>query len=228
MPTTDLCACEFCKEFANPTQRPNRVLWEGGNFNLLPSIGSLTPGYLLLMPKFHIRSFADLNPADLQSALSIAEAARQVISGRFGPTILAEHGPGRPGETSAACCDHAHWHLIPCDPHKVSQEYERAAGVPAALTTIRELSKWGGQPYVFLSPLRHVYWTWPYSDHFSSQFVRRICAKIMGLADYYDWAIFPFTENMIVTRSELGPQLKLGVAPTPIISHSHDFELAVR
>lgn len=207
MKISSACACEFCEEFTNPPRTPNRILWEGDNFTLLPTIGALTPGYMLLMPKHHVRSFSDLPSAELRAALRIAEQSRSVISSRFGATILAEHGPGEQGTISAACCDHAHWHLIPCDPYQVAHAYEQAGGAPVKLGHIDELCRWKSQAYIFLSPLRHTYWVWPHSEAFPSQFARRVCARILGLEDYYDWAVFPFTENMILTRRELEASL---------------------
>jgi len=221
MKIPNTCACIFCQEFVDPPKSPNRILWEGDKFVLLPSIGSITPGYVLLMPRQHVRSFADLSSVELSTALDIAEQVRSIVSRRFGPTILAEHGPGQPGTRSAACCDHAHWHLIPCDPHQVSQVYDQTAGIPTSIN-INELCQWKDQAYIFLSPLKHVYWVWPCSENTPSQFVRRVCANILKLEDYYDWGVFPFTENMIVTRSELGSPFHSGIVLKNVFSKSND------
>jgi diadenosine tetraphosphate (Ap4A) HIT family hydrolase len=202
------CACTFCEEFSTLNHKPNRKIWEDDNFVVIPSLGALTPGYLLLMPKHHIRSFADSSPEELTTALDIAERTREVVSQVFGPVILAEHGPGSPESRSSACCDHAHWHLIPCNPYKVSVEYERMGGRPAILNNISSLRSWSGNSYLFLSPLKHVYWVWEQSEQFTSQFVRQVCAQIMGIGDFYDWAIFPFKENMIMTKQRLTEPLR--------------------
>lgn len=206
--STISCACVFCGEFANHSPRSNRILWESEGFNLLPSIGSLTPGYLLLMPKRHIKSFAELDHDELLAALDIAEQARRVVSQEFGPAIVAEHGPGALGSRSSACCDHAHWHLIPCNPYSVSLAYEHAGGSPAILNDITHLRQWNGKSYLFLSPLKHVFWVWNQSEEFTSQFVRRVCAKILGVEELYDWAVFPFEENMILTKQRLAGPLQ--------------------
>ncbi len=202
------CVCEFCDEFRNPSPRANRILWEDDNFVLLPSIGSLTPGYLLLMPKRHIRSFADLPHDEIVSALTLAEQAREIIAQAYGPVIVAEHGPGAAGARSSACCDHAHWHFIPCNPYAVASRYEDVGGAPIGLQTITDLGAWGGTSYLFLSPLKHVYWLWEQTDGFGSQFVRRVCARTMGIEDLYDWALFPFQENMLLTKQRLAAPLR--------------------
>jgi diadenosine tetraphosphate (Ap4A) HIT family hydrolase len=195
--------CPFCEEFANPNYQPDRKIWENDDFILLPSLGSFTPGYLLLMPKIHIKSYATLSQKELTMALDIVECTREVVSREFGPVILAEHGVGKPGLRSSACCEHAHWHLIPCDPWKVSAEYDRTAGRPAILQDIGDLCSWNGKSYLFLSPLKHVFWVWDQSEQFTSQFIRQVCARTMGIDEFYDWALFPFADNMIITKQKL-------------------------
>ena len=48
------------------------------------------------MPLNHVRSFADLPADELAEAHMILERARGIIETKFGPTIVAEHGPGAP------------------------------------------------------------------------------------------------------------------------------------
>lgn len=197
------CACAFCEEFDRHPALPNRVMWEGNGLVLLPSMGSFTPGYLLLMPRSHVRSFAELPAHRLKAALAIAEQVRMVIAKRFGPTIIAEHGPGTMDASSSACCDHAHWHLIPSEVFAVATTYHGVGGSPVPLRNGLHLRRWAGRPYIFLSPLPGVSWIWPHSSVFPSQFVRRVSASVQGLEEFYDWGVFPFTENMLVTRERL-------------------------
>lgn len=199
------CDCTFCEEFRSPPAAPNRILWDGGGLVILPTIGCLTPGYCLLMPKRHVRSFADLSFSECRAAADVAEEARTIIAARFGPTIIAEHGPGSPGTFSSACCDHAHWHLVPVDPYLVSRRYKLVGGTPQCLVYPDELRRWAGQAYIYLSPMQDVRWIWPHSEVFSSQFARRVCAEILGCGELYDWSAFSFNENMLLTREELGP-----------------------
>src|SRR5205807_10207889 len=82
-----------------------------------------------------------------------------------------------PQARSAACCDHAHWHLIPADIQRVAAMYEAAGGPPVLLTNVGHLTSWAAKSYIYLSPLKGVHWVWPYSQTFPSQFVRRVCAS---------------------------------------------------
>jgi hypothetical protein len=64
------------------------------------------------MPLGHIDAVADATPAELALAGETVENMRTLISGAFGPVIVAEHGP-RGCELGAGCCSHAHLHMIP-------------------------------------------------------------------------------------------------------------------
>jgi diadenosine tetraphosphate (Ap4A) HIT family hydrolase len=201
------CSCEFCEEFLNLPSTPNRTLFSNSELVVLPSIGSFVPGYLLIMPIQHHRSFADLDVGDIRYAGVFTETVRQLVTDHFGSAIVAEHGPGAPGLKSSACCDHAHFHVIPSDPYKVIQAYVDAGGIPHTLKDIGALGKWSQQPYLFLSPLPYVYLAWSFSEGFSSQFVRRVCTQILGYPEFFDWAVFPYTENMLLTRNVLESKL---------------------
>lgn len=137
------------------------------------------------------------------------ETVRATVTDVFGPAIIAEHGPGHPNEASAACCDHAHLHVIPAEPYHVVRKYEEHAGSPTLLGDLGDLADWGERSYILLSPLPRIWMVWPDSGLFPSQFVRRVCASLRGIDEFYDWAVFPYRENMIETREKLRPRLSL-------------------
>ena len=198
-----VCECQFCEEFNQPSDKPGRILWRNNHFTLLPSLGSFVPGYLLLMPLNHVRSFADLPADELAEAHMILERARGIIETKFGPTIVAEHGPGAPGMPTSACCDHAHFHFIPTIPDQVYRQYEQAGGPPILLPDFAALNDWRAKPYLYLSPTNGVHQIWPGSEKFAPQFVRRVCSAIAGIPELYDWAVFPFEDFMSLSRYRL-------------------------
>jgi diadenosine tetraphosphate (Ap4A) HIT family hydrolase len=159
-------------------------------------------GYSLFMPVGHSNSFASLSPDALKAAAVRLEGIRTTIAEEFGPTIIAEHGASECSR-GASCCDHAHIHLVPCRPDKVALAYAEATdSAPATLATLADLSQFHGSPYMLLSPLPRVYWVWG-ADHFPSQFVRMVCADVLGIPELYDWRSYQFTENMRITERRL-------------------------
>jgi diadenosine tetraphosphate (Ap4A) HIT family hydrolase len=200
--------CQFCTEFTTrPT--PTRIITEtAGGWVLLPTVGALTPGYCLFMPLQHLDAAADVAPADLERVAAEAEQMRTLIQARYGPVVLAEHGP-RDCELGASCCSHCHLHLIPVpDPDTVTAAYERTGGPGRRLTSLTDLPAAADSSYLYLSPRAGEHHYWP-SAGFARQFVRRVCAEELGIGGSFDWRDHPFTAHRERTFTELSADLRL-------------------
>lgn len=196
--------CAFCTEFAalDEPGRGNRVICETSGWLLLPTVGCFTPGYCLLMPLDHIDAMADVAPSDLANVGVAAEEMRALINGIFGPVIVAEHGP-RGCELGAGCCSHAHLHLIPVpDVDLVTAAYQATGGPGRQLDSLADLPAAVEGPYVYFSPRPGEHLVWP-SAGFARQYVRRVCARLHGLAGQFDWRDYPFEINQALTIAEL-------------------------
>ncbi|MEU9706785.1 hypothetical protein [Streptomyces sp. NPDC047981] len=203
--------CQFCTEFT-PRESTTRIITEtAGGWVLLPTIGSLTPGYCLFMPLQHLDAAADITPADLERVATETEQMRTLIQARYGPVILAEHGP-RDCELGASCCSHCHLHLIPVlNPDAITAAYEETGGPGLRLTSMTALPEAAEGSYLYLSPRPGEHYYWP-SAGFARQFVRRVCANQFGIGAFYDWRDYPFTENRDRTLAELTADLHLADA----------------
>lgn len=198
--------CQFCGEFTQ-RERTTRIITEtSGGWVLLPTVGALTPGYCLFMPLDHQDAAADLAPAALERVAAEAERMRTLIQARYGPTILAEHGP-RDCELGASCCSHCHLHLIPVpDPDAITAAYETSGGSGRRLVSLADLPAAADGSYLYLSPRPGEHYYWP-SAGFARQFVRRVCADQLGIGDLFDWRDHPFTENGARTFADLTADL---------------------
>lgn len=187
--------CAFCTEFANiggNDDSISRIIAEDAGWVLLPTVGCFTPGYCLFMPIDHIDAAADLHPAELARVEAAAEQVRARIASAFGPTILAEHG-SRDCQLGAGCCTHCHLHLIPVpDPDAVTDAYQTTGGSGNRLRGLADLPTTAEGPYLYLSPRPGEHMLWPADTRFARQYVRRVCARLHGLADQYDWRDHPF------------------------------------
>ncbi|WP_447002472.1 hypothetical protein ACRAKI_22420 [Saccharothrix isguenensis] len=194
--------CAFCVEFADPGET-NRIIVEEDGWVLLPTIGSFTPGYCLYMPLEHVDAAADLPVQALSKAQAAVEGVRSRITSAFGPTIVAEHG-SRDCELGAGCCTHCHLHLIPVPiTDAVTTAYRATGGDATVLSGLAGLPAVATGPYLYLSPEpgQHLYW--PADTRFARQYVRRVCAKLHGLADQYDWRDHRFDEHQRYTLEVL-------------------------
>ncbi len=196
--------CAFCTEFA-ALPRPGqgkRIIFETAGWVLLSTVGCFVPGYCLFMPLTHIDATADVEPYELPDLGVAAEEMRTLISGVFGRTIIAEHGP-RGCELGAGCCSHAHLHLIPVpDPEAVTAAYRAVGGPGRRVDGLACLPGSIDGPYLYLSPRPGEHLLWP-SAGFARQYVRRVCAAQHGIPDLYDWRDHPFRENQAFTVSAL-------------------------
>lgn len=198
--------CEFCTEFA-VMDTSSRIIVETDGWVLLPTVGCFTPGYCLFMPIGHIDAAADASFAELMRVQDALEDMRTVITSVFGPTIIAEHGP-RGCQLGASCCSHAHFHLIPVsDPDAVMNAYQRTGGSGLNIRGIADLAQVSESPYLYLSPQPETHFIWP-AHGFARQYVRRICASLCGMGEYFDWRDHPFAYNQSFTIDALRNPLK--------------------
>jgi len=194
--------CAFCTEFAR-VGSDSRIIAEDANWVLLPTLGCFTPGYCLFMPLDHIDAAADLHPAALARVEAAVEQMRARIASAFGPTIIAEHG-SRDCQLGAGCCTHCHLHLIPVpNPDAVTDAYQTTGGSGYILRGLADLPAAAEGPYLYLSPRPGDHLLWPADSRFARQHVRRVCARLHGIAGQYDWRDHPFGHNQRLTADIL-------------------------
>lgn len=182
--------CAFCDEFAQPTEA-TWIVARTQSRVVLPTIGCLTQGYLLYMPHEHTLAFADLDGAELRDCEQDIDGLRIALFDRYGPLIVAEHGP-RECDLGAGCCDHAHIHLIPVpSPDRVVEEYVEIGGPTELYRTLAECLVSVQAAYVYVSPAPAEHYVWP-AAAFPRQWVRQLCADIHGRASQWDWRDHPF------------------------------------
>ncbi|MFG2224903.1 hypothetical protein [Streptomyces sp. NPDC048644] len=200
--------CQFCTEFTARESTTRIITETAGGWILLPTVGALTPGYCLFMPVEHLDAAADITPARLKRVASETEEMRALIQARYGPVILAEHGP-RDCELGASCCSHCHLHLIPVpDPDAITAAYEQTGGPGRRLSSMADLPEAAGGSYLYLSPRPGEHHYWP-SAGFARQFVRRVCADQLGIGHLFDWRDHPFIAHRERTFIELSADIRL-------------------
>ena len=93
--------CEFCLEIAEPESTrfakiygdilSSRIVASTGNFVAMPTLGQLFEGSLLILPKRHVETFADLCDSEKFEALRLIEEMKRGVR-QFGHAFLYEHG----------------------------------------------------------------------------------------------------------------------------------------
>jgi len=194
----ELDPCNFCHEVAQAKNGYGLHFLQTHEAIALPTLGCFVRGYSLIVPTSHVASLADLPGASRRPLFETAEYVRERIEFLFGPTLIAEHGSGAPEEPTAACCVHAHLHLIPVGSaaFQVQHEYEATGGKGQGFEPENDLDQLAGSSYLTLS-LRPGEWTvWKDASRFPRQFVRRATANALGRPTVFDWKRSPFVEHM--------------------------------
>src|SRR5687768_2245990 len=113
--------CDFCREIEGGRETtfrqiyqqvtPSRIVLRSENFVVLPTIGQLFVGSVLILPRRHRETFATLGEAERRELPALLN---RVLSGvaRFGEPIIFEHGAV--SQTGGGCgVYHAHLHVVP-------------------------------------------------------------------------------------------------------------------
>ena len=209
--------CDLCREVAfagtDATVRHSGD-YVGSNFSrlitrtsvvdVLAGLGSLIPGYVLIVPRRHVRSVGALRTNELIHTFDIAWAMAVRITAAFGGSVvLVEHGssgdcnvPGR------ACIDHAHIHLFPLDSgSNLGRFVAPDSFVTDDLHQLRDIS---------MAQKNYYYCAWNQHEGrlsvepvLESQYPRRIWAELVGRPDEWDWAACPYFENAKFTSARL-------------------------
>lgn len=190
-------ACHLCAQIAGRSEEDllqqtvggpeyvRRVVLETPELAVIPSLGPLVDGHVLVVPKIHARSFAQLQiePAIVEAFLS---RAKTTIANAFGSRVqVFEHGTGANSAQPACSVEHAHVHIVPCavefdDPPVAGYEWETMRNEAA----LRELV--GDGEYLRVGTASG----WSIArgaEGFPSQLLRRVLSEAIEAEEATDW-----------------------------------------
>jgi diadenosine tetraphosphate (Ap4A) HIT family hydrolase len=137
MDTLQAANCIFCERLViGPSNAPwDTTIAETDNYTIVPTKGSLIPGWLLVVSKRHALCSGELSPGDFSCLEHAIGVAREFVEHHFGPATIFEHGPKFPGTSLGCGVDHLHFHVAPL---KFSLVEAVASVVPNAVWTKAE------------------------------------------------------------------------------------------
>jgi diadenosine tetraphosphate (Ap4A) HIT family hydrolase len=195
--------CSFCAGHLSSSQDPHdRVLATGPRVRLLPTLGMLTPGHLLITTNDHMLSMADLGSAGLADLTSWLAHIGCVLAELFGQYLFFEHGTSTQ-DGSSTCIEHAHIHLLPLADQLNSKL--KSALDWTTLPSYEHLAKYASHSYLYLG----------FTDsHFvcvkpavGSQWIRRQVAQALGRDDW-DWCLTDDGYELERTLKSIEPRLE--------------------
>ncbi len=179
------------------------ILSESENFVVLPAVGALCPGYVLVVPREHVLSFGFLeSDVDEELELLLEQAIRWHEDAYGCQTVMFEHGSSSFTERGGLCTDHAHLHLVPVTDGVdllpgLRRDFE-ARPAPRLVAAARSQVQSQSGPYLYLRRVGGDAYICG-AKGVSSQYLRRDLFAQCGLPHAWDWRAHPGVEHIRAT-----------------------------
>lgn len=201
-----MVACRLCLA-SRSTHRAathDTILATTRNFLVIPSLGALVPGYVLVVPKRHVLSLGSMASTEVEEARDLVTEVEAIVTESSAGAIVFEHGPSRSGAPLGCSVDHGHVHVAPATltlhESKILAEYQWTKVTDLRATASAAAA---GQPYVFLQDATgQSFMTYPEDSAQPRQLVRRALADHLGRKEQYDWREFPEHHNVALTVTQ--------------------------
>lgn len=195
-------SCIFCT--LDKSKRENTILEETTYFYVIPAVGSLVVGYVLILCKRHIYSMAELNNKEQKEYEDLIEKYRNIFKSIYKKyPIVFEHGsPNIENKTKANSIDHAHTHIV-------NYQYKNEEKIIKNLNfnpigELTQLTK--KQNYIlYINPNKVIYMTTNFPS--ISQLMRLVMAKELKIESKYKWEKETFKENIEQTIIDITTSL---------------------
>jgi ATP adenylyltransferase len=196
--------CTFCEKLGRKSVRPqslvwDRVLFESPNFAVVPTIGAIIEGWLLIVPRKHHICFGALRGDLLPELKALQNQTRRALEECYGPVAIFEHGPTDSKQPIGCSVDHAHLHILATGLDLLA-EVKHVFSQGLTWTNIDSIGELRtvydqGLPYLYLEqPIGTGY----FASHpnFESQIFRKVIAKSVGTPHRFDWRSFPESQTV--------------------------------
>jgi diadenosine tetraphosphate (Ap4A) HIT family hydrolase len=109
--------CPFCKVIRGESKALcDTVLFQNKDFIVVPAKGHFWIGYLLIITKEHLYSFAAVRgDRQLRNLNEAVGFVRTTLDRVFGAATIFEHASMFGAKSAGSTIDHAHLHAVPCD-----------------------------------------------------------------------------------------------------------------
>jgi diadenosine tetraphosphate (Ap4A) HIT family hydrolase len=204
--------CDFCNEFSGRVEnsfaaryRPDlqtRVLHSSKNFRVIPSLGQIVEGYLLIVPVKHYTAMADMPPELHDDLLRLCLRVRSSLSQVYGPALFFEHGVR--GTKAGGCgVEHAHLHAVPFDAVREPIHELKNNHSFRVIQSISEISQRvsPNSPYLYYEETNGQAWVCE-TERIPSQYIRKLLAESIGI-ESWDWRISTREHALLSSISRL-------------------------
>ena len=181
----------------------NSIIKETKHFAVMPTKGSIVPGWTLIVPKFPVARMADV-PYELHDELrTLVHLVSSSLEISFGQPYVFEHGGVR-GSNISCGVDQAHLHVaaLDFDLLRAAKEYSPSGWKIYRSKTIPSNDLSRGEYWFVSDGASTIY---KFIDQPCSQFFRKIIARKSGLSQFWDYRSRDFMENVNSTLKAMSP-----------------------
>ena len=188
--------CVFCE--IDKSKKYNTIIEETDNFLIMPTIGSLVEGYLLIVYKKHLYSISKVPDEIKNEYIEIIEKYRKLFKQKYGKyPIVFEHGSPDPTGMCTCCLIHAHSHIVN---HNYINEKEILN--KENFKKIRSFSDVKNDTnYIYYKSNNGTDYV-SYNYEPISQLMRIFVAKDLNIEDKYNWRTNLFEDNIEKTIND--------------------------
>lgn len=196
--------CKFCElvKAAGTDCAYNTRIFETKNFLVCPSLGSLVPGWVLIIPKKHFLNSSEIPTQYLEEFYSLYNRTIECVTHAFAKPTIFEHGPVMDNSLTGCGVDHAHIHVVPLN-FSLSEAIAKHC---VAKLTWRNATIFNKSAFIDYSKSSYFLYKEPNNEALLtninteiSQYFRQIIAKELGIPNHYDYSHHPFFENIAIT-----------------------------
>jgi diadenosine tetraphosphate (Ap4A) HIT family hydrolase len=206
--------CQFCVEFKNITESvyweiaegnpPDRAIYRTKSFRVIPPLGQVVEGAVLLVSERHVPSCAQLSAQELNELELLISRTELILSHVYTTPIFFEHGPLLNSGKGTCCVDHAHIHAFPVmvDVHTyLCKRFSWAEISNLQDLTFRVNAMNDMRGYLFVQQQGHRYFY--ECDVIPSQLIRQIIASELGVPERWHWRSYLGISEMCSTLKRL-------------------------
>lgn len=192
----------------------NTRLYETKHFAVIPSLGSIVEGWLLIIPKKHYLSLGYLQSPELYSELeSLLEYIGYITKKLYGEYILFENGAFCSDKLVGCGVDYAHIHIVPTHENLI-EIIENDFHIKynwKKIDSILESQNFvmNNKPYLYYRNQQGISYITT-DNNIPSQLFRKAIAYKNGYTDKYDWKTEIFKNNILRTITKYQKAMNYG------------------
>lgn len=211
--------CDFCNELNGEDNlywrvaekyglSRNRMIYEGRNWVIWPTIGAIIPGYVLIVSKKHHISMMDCDKKEIIELEYLIKETRRILESIYHfPCIMFEHGGGCGNSNKSSSIDHCHLHVMPIK-EDIYNKIDVDKFKIIELKSLNEFDKRKRHNGSYLLYQNHKEQFFiMYANTYISQYFRQLIALSVGFPEKWNWRHNYFVENINKTINDINLKL---------------------